>query len=149
MRARLRNNRDEGLLRQQPVTLVAGGHVQTMANSRRIVVLDDDSNVLTAVERALKVHGFDAEVFDTVEAFRAGARLDEASCLVLDINLDGHCGIALRKELAGQGLSIPVIFITGADNGATKEAALQAGCAAYLQKPFLSRDLIDAIEQVA
>jgi FixJ family two-component response regulator len=46
--------------------------------------------VLTAVERALKVHGFDAEVFDTVEAFRAGARLDEASCLVLDINLDGR-----------------------------------------------------------
>jgi FixJ family two-component response regulator len=120
-----------------------------MANSRRIVVLDDDSNVLTAVERALKVHGFDAEVFDTVEAFRAGARLDEASCLVLDINLDGHCGIALRKELAGQGLAIPVIFITGADNDATKEAALQAGCVAYLRKPFPSRDLIDAIEQVA
>jgi FixJ family two-component response regulator len=96
--------------------------------------------MLTAVER---------EVFGTVEAFRNGARLDEASCLVLDINLDGHCGIELRKQLARQGVSIPVIFITGVDNETTKKAALQAGCVAYLQKPFPSRDLIDAIEQVA
>jgi FixJ family two-component response regulator len=105
--------------------------------------------MLTAFERVLKLHGFDPEVFDTVEAFRAGACLEKASCLVLDIHLDGHCGIALRKELAGEGLSIPVIFITGVDNNATRQAALQAGCVAYLQKPFPSRDLIDAIEQVA
>jgi FixJ family two-component response regulator len=67
----------------------------------------------------------------------------------LDINLDGHCGIALRKQLAGEGVSIPVIFMTAAGNNATREAALQAGCIAYLQKPFPSRDLIEAIEQVA
>ena len=120
-----------------------------MARSRRIIVLDDDASMLTALERVLKLYGFDPEVFDTVEAFRAGACLDEASCLVLDIHLDGHCGIALRKELASQGLSIPVIFITGVDNNATRQAALQAGCVAYLHKPFPSRDLIDAIEQVA
>jgi FixJ family two-component response regulator len=120
-----------------------------MASRKRIVVLDDDASMLTAVERVLKLYGFDPEVFDTVEAFRAGARLEEASCLVLDIHLDGHCGIALRKELAGEGLSIPVIFITGVDNNVTKQAALQAGCVAYLQKPFPSRDLIDAIERVA
>jgi FixJ family two-component response regulator len=120
-----------------------------MTGSKRIIVLDDDASVLTAVERVLKVHGFDAEVFNTVEAFRAGARLDDASCLVLDIHLDGHCGIALRKDLAGQGVSIPVIFITGVDHNATRTAALQAGCVAYLHKPFSSRDLIDAIEQVA
>jgi FixJ family two-component response regulator len=125
------------------------GQCSTLAKSRRIIVLDNDASMLTAIERLLKLYGFDAEVFETVEAFRAGARLDEASCLVLDINLDGHCGIALRKELAGQGLSIPVIFITGADNDAAKEAALQAGCVAYLHKPFPSWDLIDAIEQVA
>jgi FixJ family two-component response regulator len=119
-----------------------------MADIRRIIVLDDDASVLTAVERVLKVHGFEAEVFDTVEAFRAGASFDHASCLVLDINLNGQCGIELRKQLAGEGLSIPVIFITGADNEATKEAALQAGCVAYLHKPFPSRDLIDAIEHV-
>ena len=121
----------------------------TMANARRIVVLDDDVSVLTAVERVLNAHGFDAEVFDTVEAFRAGGRLDEASCLVLDVNLNTHCGIELRKQLALEGISIPVIFVTGATDDATKEAALDAGCVAYLHKPFHSRDLIGAIERAA
>jgi FixJ family two-component response regulator len=105
--------------------------------------------MLTALERVLNVHGFDTEVFGTVESFLDGAHLDDASCLVLDINLNGHCGIELRKQLAGGGVSVPVIFITAVDNKAAKEAALQAGCVACLQKPFPSQDLIDAIEHAA
>jgi len=120
-----------------------------MPKPKRIIVLDDDASVRTALERVLKMYGFDAEVFDTVAAFRECAHFDDASCLVLDINLNGHCGIELRKQLAGEGVSIPVIFITGVDNSATRAAALQAGCVAFLQKPFPSRDLIDAIEKVA
>ena len=148
MRATLRNHRDERPLERQPVT-ASPGPGSTMAKSKRIIILDDDASVLTAVERVLKMHGFDAEVYHTVEAFREGARFDDASCLVLDIHLDGHCGIELRKQLARDGVSVPVIFITGVDNNATRAAALQAGCVAYLQKPFPSQDLIDAIEQVA
>src|SRR5688572_736493 len=119
-----------------------------MAKTKRIIVLDDDISVLTAVDRVLKMHGFTAEVFREIEAFRKGAHFDGASCLVLDINLNGHCGIELRRQLAREGVSVPVIFITAVDNSATRAAALQAGCVAYLQKPFASRDLIGAIEQV-
>ena len=119
-----------------------------MATEKRIIVLDDDPSVLAAVKRLLKACGFEADVFETVRAFRDRARLSDASCLVLDINLDGQCGIELRKQLAAEQISIPVIFITGDDNESTKQAALQAGCVAYLQKPFLARDLIKAIEQV-
>jgi DNA-binding response OmpR family regulator len=67
----------------------------------------------------------------------------------LDINLDGRSGIELSKYLADEGVSVPVIFITATDNKASKGAALQAGCAGYLHKPFPSRDLIEAIEQIA
>jgi FixJ family two-component response regulator len=121
----------------------------TMANRKLIVILDDDASALGGIDRLLQAHGFNTEIYDTVEGFLARARLDKASCLVLDIHLNGHCGIQLRKRLAGAGVSTPVIFITATDDKATKETALQAGCAAYLHKPFPSRDLIDAIEQVA
>jgi len=118
-----------------------------MASRKLIAVLDDDASVLGAVERVLKAHGFDAEVFDTVEGFLGGARLDDASCLVLDVNLKGMSGIDLSRELTRSGVSLPVIFITGVENEATRKAALQAGCLAYLHKPFPSRYLIEAIEQ--
>jgi len=97
----------------------------------------------------LKAYGFEADVFETVRAFRERARLDDATCLVLDINLDGQCGIELSKQLAAERISIPVIFVTGDDTERTKQAALEAGCVAYLQKPFPARDLIEAIEQVS
>ena len=46
-----------------------------MASGKRIIVLDDDTSVLGAVKRVLKAHGFDVEVFDTVEGFLGSARL--------------------------------------------------------------------------
>jgi FixJ family two-component response regulator len=116
-----------------------------MSIGKRIIVLDDDAGVLRSVERVLKAHGFNAEVFDTVERFRDSARLGDASCLILDIDLNGTSGIELKRQLASAGFSVPVIFITGADREATRQAALEAGCIAYLEKPFPPDDLIEAI----
>ena len=123
------------------------GRSSTMACSKLIIVLDDDASVLGAVERVLKFHGFDVQVFESVEGFLRDARIDDAACLVVDINLKGRSGIDLRRDLERSGVTLPVIFITGGDNGATRKAALRAGCVAYLHKPFTSRLLIDAIEQ--
>jgi AmiR/NasT family two-component response regulator len=44
------------------------------------------------------------------------------------------------------GISLPVIYITGNDNRATRMAALESGCIAYLTKPFTSTSLIEPIE---
>jgi FixJ family two-component response regulator len=117
------------------------------ATRKRVVVVDDDSSILGAIERALKIHGFDAEVFDKVEDFLDRAHLKEAACLVLDINLNGESGIELSYRLARSGHSLPVIFITAGDSEVTRAAALKAGCVAYLPKPFPSRSLVDAIEK--
>jgi FixJ family two-component response regulator len=118
-----------------------------MASGKRIIVLDDDTSVLGAIKRVLLAHGFDVEGFDTVERFLAGARLSRASCLVLDIDLNGTCGMELKRRLTRSGVSLPVIFITGADNEAARQAALEAGCVAFLEKPFLSSALIAAIRK--
>jgi FixJ family two-component response regulator len=117
-----------------------------MGSRKLILVLDDDISVLGAVERLLKVHGFDVETFLTIDSFMEHANLREAACLVLDINLNGLSGIELKRKLTDAGISPPVIFITASDGDLTRRAALSAGCVAYLSKPFSSRDLVDAIE---
>jgi FixJ family two-component response regulator len=117
-----------------------------MVSPKLILVLDDDPSVLKAVERLLKVLGFDVESFLTIDSFMERANLREAACLVLDIALDGFSGIDLRRKLKHAGISLPVIFITARDDDVTRQAALNVGCAAYLSKPFSSKDLVDAIE---
>ena len=118
-----------------------------MVSRKLIVVLDDDASVLGALDRVLKAHRFDTQVFDTVEGFLGGARLSEASCLVLDVNLNGASGIELQHQLRASGVSLPVIFMSGSDYEASRQAALKAGCIAYLRKPFPSSALIDSIER--
>jgi FixJ family two-component response regulator len=67
----------------------------------------------------------------------------------LDINLDGESGIDVRRKLTATWPSIPVIFITGNDNDGARSAAMEAGCIAYLTKPFSANSLLDAIEKAS
>ena len=111
-----------------------------------VIVVDDDPSILGAVERLLKVRGFDTEAFNTVESFLDRANLCDARCLVLDIHLNGMLGIELRRQLTLSGIELPVIFITANDSEPTRKAAMEAGCVAYLPKPFPTKSLMDAIE---
>ena len=85
----------------------------------------------------------------SVEDFQEHASFDKAFCIILDINLNGQSGIELRRRLTTSGISIPVIFITANDSDAIRAAAHEAGCIAYLAKPFLAKSLIDPIEKAA
>jgi FixJ family two-component response regulator len=111
-----------------------------------ILVLDDDASMLGSIKRLLEFNGFDVEAFETVESFLDGANLSRATCLVLDIHLNGMSGIELKRKLMLDGISLPVIFITGNASEATGKAVSDAGCVAFLSKPFPAQSLIDAIQ---
>src|SRR6266545_3127041 len=114
-----------------------------------VVVVDDDGSMLKSLERLLNAYGFDTEVFPSAEAFLARTCAREAACLVLDIHLGGMSGVELRRRLAVSGSAVPVIFMTAFDDEGTHEEAVEAGCVAYLHKPFPARLLIGAIETAA
>jgi FixJ family two-component response regulator len=112
-----------------------------------VVVLDDDASMLRALERGLHVRGYHTAGFSQVTDFMSSARLDEATCLVLDINLENASGIDVACQLKRMGHSRPVIFITASDSEVTRQAAIDAGCIAYLTKPFRLEHLVKAIEK--
>jgi FixJ family two-component response regulator len=117
-----------------------------VAKTNAIFVIDDDPSFLKSVGRALTAHGFETQLFSSAESFQQTDQ-GEASCLVLDIQLGGMSGIDLRRELARSGSQIPVVFITADDNERTKRAANEAGCTAYLTKPFSPQALLDAVNR--
>jgi len=118
-----------------------------MTDGQKVVwILDDDPDIRTALERLLSVHGYCPHSFASIAEFNACVSLLEADCLILDIRLDGECGIDLKRQLSLSRPALPVIFITGCDSHATRQAVEQVGCAAYLQKPFGCKVLLEAIE---
>ena len=113
-----------------------------------IAVVEDDPSMLQGLSRLLSVHGFRVKKFSSAESFLEDVARCEANCLLVDIHLGGISGIDLKRRLTSSGSDLPVIFMTGIDNEATRQEAFDAGCVAYLRKPFLAKLLIDAINSV-
>jgi FixJ family two-component response regulator len=128
----------------------SGKIVAIVAITERVVaIVEDDPSMLKGLERLLRAHGFVTEIYTSAEAFLERSATSEASCLILDIHLGGISGIELRRRLAAAGSRLPVIFMTAGDSEIIRREAIEAGCIAYLRKPFPSRQLIDAIRKPA
>jgi FixJ family two-component response regulator len=117
-----------------------------MAPPTVVIVVDDNAGVLKSVARLLAHHGIDSRTFVSAEALlEESDSVQTAACLLLDIHLGGISGIELQRRLAASGSKCPVIFMTANDDEATRNEAVDAGCIAYLRKPFASHVLLDAI----
>jgi FixJ family two-component response regulator len=110
-----------------------------------VIVVDDDTGFLKGVARLLAYNGIETRTFASAEALIESGSAPTATCLLLDIRLGGISGIELQHRLATSGSKCPVIFMTANDDEATRNAAVDAGCIAYLRKPFASQVLLDAI----
>jgi CheY-like chemotaxis protein len=126
----------------------AGEDMATMAG-KVVGVVDNDPGTLSAVERFLTAHGFVVHPYASAEAFLEAVPTNDLVCLVLDVQLDGMSGIELRQKLAASHCTLPVIFMTAFDNDETRQQAKDAGCVAYLLKPFGASALIEAIAMSA
>jgi FixJ family two-component response regulator len=115
------------------------------AQSTVVIVVDDDPGFLKSAARLLSVHGFDTRTFSSAEALLGSDAARTATCMLLDIHLGGISGIELRRRLAAAGSKCPIIFMTAIDDDATRKEAMDAGCIAYLKKPFAPNLLLDAL----
>jgi FixJ family two-component response regulator len=122
---------------------------EIVRNSKVVFVVDDDPGTLRGVKRLLRQHGYDSVLFESAEAFQSHSEVDQALCVVLDINLNEESGIEVRHRLKAAGISVPVIYITGNDSHAVRMAALESGCIAYLTKPFSAKSLIEPLKQAS
>jgi FixJ family two-component response regulator len=97
------------------------------------------------IKRLLRAHGYDTTLFDSAHALLSEDDFGRAFCIVLDINLNGESGIALRRHIADRGIRLPVIYITGDDSEANRTAAIESDCIAYVAKPFAAKSLIEPV----
>ena len=117
------------------------------ADTSTVFVIDDDPSVRAAIQGMLKSVGLHSEAFETPQEFLSSKRSDGPSCLILDVRLPGANGLEFQHELAGAGIRIPIIFITGYGDIPMSVKAMKSGAVEFLTKPFRDQDLLDAIYQ--
>ncbi len=118
-------------------------------NNRKplIFIVDDDVSVCRALSLLLKSHGFKVEAFTCAADFLAFKHPTAPSCLVLDLRLPNMNGLALQETMASQGLTTPIIFISGHGDIPMSVKAMKAGAVDFLPKPFTKKELLNAIER--
>jgi FixJ family two-component response regulator len=114
--------------------------------SATVYVVDDEPDMLKAVERLLGAAGFSVRTFPSPEQFLAQHDDMAPGCIVLDLALPGLNGLELQQALQAQGSSLPIIFLTGRGDIAASVRAMKLGAADFLTKPVDADELIAAVD---
>ncbi len=112
-----------------------------MTAAPTVFVVDDDAAVGRAVAGAGKVLGHPVRAFASAADFLA-AYAGEPGCLVLDVRMPGMTGLELQRKLADDGVSLPVVMISGHADVRTAVAAMTLGAVTLLEKPFRLEELL-------
>jgi two-component system response regulator MprA len=108
----------------------------------RVLVVDDEPAVRTALERALVLEGYDVGVaVDGGDALSKVAA-DAPDALVLDVLMPGVDGLEVARRLRADGDRTPILMLTARDGVGDRVEGLDAGADDYLVKPFALEELL-------
>jgi RNA polymerase sigma factor (sigma-70 family) len=122
--------------------------VQISDDRPRVFVVDDDSVVLRALERAIRAAGYAVEAFDSPHTFLERApQCEGLACVVLDLRLPGLSGLDLQHALMSSGRPMSIVFLSGSSDIPSVTSAMRRGAVDFLVKPVDELQLLDAIER--
>ena len=114
----------------------------------RVHVVDDDASFRTAIERRLRLAGYQVATYPSAQQLLE--RLPDESergCILLDVQIPGLSGPELQGRLNELGSTLPIVFLTGHADTPTTVRAIKAGAEDFLTKPVESEQLLGAIER--
>jgi two-component system KDP operon response regulator KdpE len=101
----------------------------------RILVVDDEPQILRALQTNLRGAGYEVTTAETVEEALAEAAMRPPDAVILDLLLPDGSGTDVCRELR-KWSDVPVIVLSAVGDEAEKVAALDAGADDYVTKPF-------------
>ncbi|MFC4147974.1 response regulator [Micromonospora mangrovi] len=113
----------------------------------RILVVDDEPQILRALRINLRARGYDVEVADTGATALKAAAGHPPDLVVLDLGLPDIDGIDVIRGLRGW-TAVPIIVLSGRAGSEDKVSALDAGADDYITKPFGVDELLARIRAV-
>lgn len=114
---------------------------------QKIILIDDDQNILTSLEMVLKSAGFAIEAFtDGLEAIDY-IRDNGAEIVLLDIKMPRIDGLEVFTRVR-KFSNIPIVFLTSKDSEMDELIGLRIGADDYIRKPFSHKLLVERIKSI-
>jgi two-component system, OmpR family, response regulator len=116
--------------------------------SHRILVVDDEPNIVDVVSMALRFQGFTVETAGTGAEALAAVTAFKPHLIVLDVMLPDMEGFDVAQRLGAQRARVPIIFLTARDATDDKIRGLTLGGDDYVTKPFSLEELVARIRSI-
>lgn len=108
----------------------------------RVLVVDDEENIVYLVTSALRLNGFEVVSASTAREAEASLRDGNIDLAIVDVMLPDLDGFTLVRRLRRSGCRVPVIFLTARDSTDDRVEGLSIGGDDYLVKPFAVAELV-------
>ena len=118
------------------------------AAGHRVLVVDDEPNLVEVVTMALRFQGFSVESAGTGREALAAVTRFKPHLLVLDVMLPDIEGFDVAARLGAQRAGLPIIFLTARDATEDKIRGLSGGGDDYMTKPFSLEELVARIRTI-
>ena len=114
----------------------------------RILVVDDEPNLVDVISMALRYQGFAVESAGTGRDALAAVADFKPHLMLLDIMLPDMEGFDVARRLGGERAELPIIFLTARDATEDKVRGLTSGGDDYVTKPFSLEELVARIRTI-
>ncbi len=118
-----------------------------MEREPTVFVVDDDPNVRESLAQLLESVDQPCKMFATAKEFLEAYDPASPGCVVLDVRLPGMSGNELHRHLEAEGISLPVIIISGHGDIPMATAAMRRGAVDFMEKPVKPQQLLDRIQR--
>src|SRR5690606_26880111 len=120
----------------------------TRAVEARLLVVEDDPNILELLSASLRFAGFEVTTARTGSEGVTTALRSNPDLVVLDVMLPDLDGFEVIKLMRAEGARVPVVFLTARDTTEDKIRGLTLGGDDYVTKPFSLEELTARIRAV-
>lgn len=118
-----------------------------MKPEKNIYIVDDDDDVRRSLKLLLELSGLCVRTFERGSDFLEAVDGLVPGTVLLDLRMDGMDGMTVLNELSARSLPWPVIMMTGHGEPEVGLAAISAGAASFIEKPFDEAVLLRHVDE--
>lgn len=118
------------------------------ARPHRVLVVDDDAEIIDTVQFALKSKGYEVLIARDGNQGLAMAEKDSPDLVILDMMMPKRSGFLVLEKLKTLGSPVKVIMITANEGSRHKAYAEMLGVHEYIRKPFAMDKLLESVERL-
>ncbi|MET4000483.1 response regulator [Marinobacterium sp. MBR-109] len=114
----------------------------------RVLVVDDEPNILLSLEFLMQQAGFEVSTAEDAEQAQVLISQQVPDLILLDISLPGMSGFDLLEQLRADDATrqLPVVMLTAHGREVEKEKGMALGASDYITKPFSTRELVSRVQ---